>query len=75
MEIPKKIDALLVRRRKLAEQLDGVSYQVDRWLLKNGVEPDSACWMTGSELYVNPAAAEEEVRRAILETGHQKREY
>ena len=65
MKIPKYIDELLRRRTKLARQLDIVCYSLDDWLDKNGVEPDSACYHTGVETYVNPDASEREVRRAI----------
>lgn len=65
MKIPKYIDALLKRRTKLAKELDVVAYELDKWLLANNIEPDSSCWMTGVETYVNPNNSEREVRRAI----------
>lgn len=66
MKIPKYIDTLLKRRTKLAKQLDAVCWELDDWLDKNDIEPDSACYHTGVETYVNPDSAEREVRRAIL---------
>lgn len=67
MKIPKYIDTLLKRRTKLAKQLDDVCWQLDKWLQKNEIEPDSACWMGGVETYANPNSSEREVRRAIEE--------
>lgn len=67
MKIPKYIDDLLKRRTQLAKQLDGICYQLDNWLDKNGVEPDSACYHTGVETYVNPDSSEYNVRQAIEE--------
>lgn len=66
MTITKYIDTLLKRRTRLAKQLDDVCQKLDDWLDKNGIDPDSACWHTGVEIYVNPDNSEEEVRRAIL---------
>ena len=65
MRIPKYIDDLLKKRTRLAKQLDNVCYELDVWLDKNDIEPDSACWRTGVETYVNPDASEREVRRVI----------
>lgn len=65
MKLPKYIDNLLKQRTKLACQLDGVCCKLDDWLDKNGIEPDSACYHTGVETYVNPHASEMEVRSAI----------
>lgn len=66
MSITKFIDTLLKRRTRLAKQLDDVCQILDDWLDKNGIDPDSACWRTGVETYVNPDSSEMEVRRAIL---------
>ena len=67
MKIPKYIDTLLKRRTSLAEQLDNISFKIDQYLLKNNIEPDTSCWLTGCEIYINPEDAELEVRRAIKE--------
>jgi len=69
MKIDRHIDSLLKKRTTLAKQLDAVSNELDHFLSKNGIEPDSSCWLTGVEMYVNPDEAEAEVRRAILEKG------
>ena len=66
MKIPKYIDNLLKRRTRLARQLDIVCWELDKWLDKNDIEPDSSCCHTGVETYVNPDNSEREVRRAIL---------
>lgn len=67
MLIPKHIDDLLKKRTKLAQQLDDVCCELDDWLADNDIDPDSACWRTGVETYVNPRSSEREVRRAIRE--------
>ena len=67
MKIPKKIDDALKRRTRYAELLDKAAHEVDKWLWANGIEPDDACWLTGCEIYVNPGAAEANVRKAITE--------
>lgn len=66
MTITKYIDTLLKRRTRIAKQLDDVCQKLDDWLEANGIDPDSACWRTGVETYVNPDSSEREVRRAIL---------
>ena len=65
MKIPKYIDTLLKRRTKLAKELDDVCFALDTWLDKNDIEPDSSCYHTGVETYINPDSSEKEVRRAI----------
>jgi len=65
MKIPKYIDDLLRKRTKLAKQLNDVCYELDVWLDQNDIDPDSSCWLTGVETYVNPDSSEREVRRAI----------
>ena len=65
MKITKQMDMLLKRRTQLAIKLNDVCYKVDKYLLKNDIDLDSACWLNGVEIYVNPEAAEKEVRKAI----------
>ena len=65
MKIDRHTNALLRKRTRLAKELDSVCHELDRFLSKNGIDPDSACWLGGVEIYVNPEAAEEEVRTAI----------
>lgn len=67
MKIPKYIDDLLKKRTRLAYKLDDVCMRLDDWLDKNAIEPDSACYHTGVETYVNPRSSEREVRRAITQ--------
>lgn len=61
MIIPKYVDEPLIKRTRL----DQVCMQVDAWLDHNDISPDSSCYHTGVETYVNPHRSEEEVRRAI----------
>ncbi len=67
MKIPKYVDELLKKRTRLACQLDDVCIKIDKWLDDNQIEPDSSCYHTGVETYVNPHTSEREVRRAIAE--------
>ena len=67
MKIPRYINDLLEKRTKYAIKLQQVCSEVDTWLVKNNIEPDEACYLSGCEIYVNPAIAEDMVRRAIEE--------
>lgn len=67
MKIPKYVDDALKKRLRYALILEKQCYIVDRFLLENGIECDEACFLTGVEIYVNPAAAEQAVRKAIEE--------
>lgn len=68
MKIPKYIDAALKRRTRYAELLDNACRIVDDFIMRNGLadDVDSACYLTGCEIYVNPSVAEEAVRAAII---------
>lgn len=66
MKIPKYIENMIIRRKKLAEQLDLVSYELDSWLDKNKIECETCDTHTGVEIYCNPSASAERVRQAIL---------
>lgn len=67
MNIPKKVQKLLDRRCKLALQLAEVSYELDEWLDKNGVECESFDTHTGVEIYCNPVDSKRRITEAILE--------
>lgn len=67
MKIPKYIDTLLKRRTRLANKLIRASAELDEWLDKNGVEPDSLFYHTGICIYTEPDSAERGVRSAIKE--------
>lgn len=67
MNIPKKVQKLIDRRCRLALQLADVSYELDAWLDKNGVECESFDTHTGVEIYGNPVASKRRVTEAILE--------
>jgi len=66
MKIPNYIDYALQQRSKLAYRLHKYCRIIDDFLIKNNINPDDACWLTGVEIYVNPNVAEDEVRNAIL---------
>lgn len=65
MKIPGYIDNALKKRTRLALYLEKQCSIVDDWLNKNNIDPDTACWLGGVEIYVNPYVAEDEVRRSI----------
>ena len=67
MKIPKYIDTLLKRRTRLANKLIRASAELDEWLDKNGIEPDSLFCHTGVCIYTEPDGAERGVRSAIKE--------
>ncbi len=70
MQIPKKVDRLLKKRTKLAQELQTVSSEVDGWLEANGFNlmdnSISDAVLTGAMIYCEPGNAEEVVRRAII---------
>lgn len=66
MKIPKYIEKLIKRRTRVAYDLMSINCKLDDWLINHKIEPDSACWLGGSEIYVNPDIAENEVWEAIL---------
>lgn len=70
MKIPKYVDTLLKQRTYYANLLDKVSFQLDQWLDKNGIECESCDTHTGVEIYCNPRSSERRVREAIL--NHEK---
>lgn len=69
MEIPKKIERLLDRRRDLAIDLMDVSSQLDSWLEENGADltdsdlTDST--ITGCMIYAEPWNAKRNVENYI----------
>lgn len=66
MEIPKKVDELINKRRELGEELLRVSGELDKWLMANGIEPHMDDWLTGCAIYCDPGSAELGVREAII---------
>ena len=69
MEIPKYLDQALKRRTRYAQLLIGAGNVVDDYILAHHLEDkiDTSCFLTGCEIYVNPLAAENAVRRAFLD--------
>ena len=70
MKIPKYVDTLLKQRTHYANLLDKVSFQLDQWLDKNGIECESYDTHTGVEIYCNPFSSERRIREAI--SNHEK---
>ena len=65
MNIPKYIDKLIERRKKLAIELNSADLQLGRWLEQNGVEVEECDISTGCEMYANPWAAANRILCAI----------
>lgn len=66
MKIPKYIDKLIDRRKKLALQLMSVATELDERLDKNGIDCDGDYTRTGCMIYCEPYAAARCVREDIL---------
>jgi hypothetical protein len=68
MKIPKRIEKLIERRERLANELGIVDIDLTEWLEKNGIaeslDPSDFCG--GVEMYSNPADSAERIREAIL---------
>ena len=67
MIIPKKIENLIARRERLAEQLNSVCYELDNWLDSHEVVAEDFDTRGGVEIYVNPYASGSRIRKAILD--------
>ena len=67
MQIPKKIEKLIDRRTKLANQLFMVSSELDEWLDGNGIEAESFDTHGGVEIYTNANDSADRVKKAILD--------
>ena len=69
MDIPKKIQKLLDRRERLANDLLSVSTQLDEWLEENGADltaPDLAdSTLSGCMIYCEPENAKNSVEDYI----------
>jgi len=68
MKIPKYIVQALERRVRLANQLDNTCNIIDDFISKNGLddEIDTADWLGGVEIYVNPRESADNIIMAIL---------
>ncbi|MCR5479858.1 MAG: hypothetical protein K6F27_08400 [Ruminococcus sp.] len=68
MKIPKYIVQALERRVRLANQLDNTCNIIDDFIRKNGLddEIDTADWLGGVEIYVNPRESADNIIMAIL---------
>ena len=71
MKIPKKIEKLIERRRKLAEKLNSVEATLDNWIEEHGgdlTNPDICdSVITGYMIYCEPYNAAFNVTKYILE--------
>ena len=66
MKIPMYVQKLIDRRCKLADELAEVSYALDVWLDKNGIECETYDTHTGVEIYCNPYSSKQRIINAIL---------
>lgn len=66
MKIPKYVQNLIIRRKRLAEELMNVSSELDGWLEKHGIPLGTDYTMTGCMIYCEPERARECVEEDIL---------
>lgn len=68
MKLPKRIDKLIDRRTRLAEDLNSVDLELTEWLEKKGIIEDieEFDYMGGCEMYVNPCASADRIKQKIL---------
>lgn len=68
MKIPKKIEKLIGRRARLADDLNHADNELTAWLDKKGLidKVEEYDIMTGCEMYANPYASADRIRDAIL---------
>lgn len=67
MKLTKKVEAMIDRRTRLAQELMKACADVDDFIRDNGLdeEIESFDWLTGAEIYVNPASSGERIKEAI----------
>lgn len=68
MKIPKKIEKLIERRARLADDLTHADNELTAWLDKKGLidKVEEYDIITGCEMYVNPYASADRIRDVIL---------
>ena len=66
MKIPKYVEKLIVRRCRLAKELNSTDVKLAHFLERNGIEVEEYDIYGGCEMYVNPDSSSERVREAIL---------
>lgn len=67
MDIPKKIEKLINQRRRYAELVEKIDYELSIWLKKNRINVDEQDVFGGSEVYLNPIGSANRIRKEILE--------
>lgn len=67
MNIPKKIEHLIDRRQRLAEQLNSADVELSKWMEQHGIDMSecSDFTRTGCMIYCEPDAAARNVRETI----------
>ncbi|MGN0291985.1 MAG: hypothetical protein ACI4C5_08635 [Lachnospiraceae bacterium] len=69
MEIPKKVQKLLDKRKQLAEELISVTNELDSWLINNGADLTDSdlvdSILTGCMIYCEPGNAKSNVEDYI----------
>jgi len=65
MKIPKYIEKLIGKRKKLAAELITTDYQLSEWLEKNEVDVEDYDTSGGCEMYVNPWDSANRIKQAI----------
>lgn len=76
MKIPKKIDYLITKRRKLAQSLQQTSNEIESWLEKRGINyfeyPLADVTMSGVMIFFEPKEAESILRTYLNELEDKK---
>lgn len=67
MKIPKYIENALDRRVRAAETLSDMDKIITDFINDNGIEAEECDYLTGVEMYANPCASAERIRKAIKE--------
>ncbi len=65
MKIPKEIENALKRRVRAAETLLETDHIVSNFIEENGIEAEECDYLTGVEMYANPQASADRIRKAI----------
>lgn len=75
MKLTKKVEEMIDRRTRLANELITACCEVDDYIQANGLEGEveDCDWLTGCEIYVNPSASGERIKQAIRNHGSRQK--
>lgn len=66
MKMPRKIEKLINRRTRLAQDLNSVDYELTKWIDKHSIAVEDYDYCSGIEMYANPSISGERIKQAIL---------